>query len=107
MTEYVSIGLLFSIDFLQAVFAQAVTVVFLQIGFGAVIELYFHAPAVDGMHAFKRFFATGTSLFHSRKGRETFVSKSLTQNKNINYLNNIALGMTPASNELSNTPSSE
>ena len=106
MTEYVSIGLLFFIDFLQAVFAQTIAVVFLQIGFGAVFELHFHAPAVDGMHTFKRFSATGTGLFHSQK-RETPIGGLAKQKMNINYLNNIALGMTPASNELSNTPSSE
>jgi hypothetical protein len=65
MTGSVSIvGLLFSIDLLQTFFAQAVAVVFLQIGFGAVFELHFHAPAVDGMHAFERFSATGTGLCH-------------------------------------------
>ena len=78
-----------------------------QIGFCGVSELHFDAPAVDRMHAFKFFSATGTRLFHrQKKAREVFASKNLTQ-KNINYLNNIALGMTPASNELSSTPSKE
>ena len=77
-----------------------------QIGFGGIGEFHFHAPAVDGMHAFEGFSATGTSLFHRQKAREAFASKSFTQ-KNINYLNNIALGMRPASNEASNRPSLE
>ena len=79
---------------------------FLQIGFCGVSEFHFHTPAVDGMHAFKFFSTTGTSLFHRQKTREAFASKSFTQ-KNINYLNNIALGNKPASNEESNTPSEE
>ena len=92
------------IQFFEALLAQAVAVVFLQIGFGAVFELHFHAPAVDGMHTFKRFSATGTGLFHSQK-RETPMGGLAKQKMNINYLNNIALGMTPASNELSSRPS--
>ena len=35
-----------------------------QISFRGVGELHFHTPAVDGMHAFECFSATGTSLGH-------------------------------------------
>jgi hypothetical protein len=65
MTESVSIvGLLFSIDFLQAILAQAVTVMFFQIGFCGVGEFHLDAPAIDGMHAFKGFSTTGTGFCH-------------------------------------------
>jgi hypothetical protein len=52
------------IDFLQTVFAQAIIVMLLQIGFCGVGELHLDAPAVDGMHAFKGFSATGTGFSH-------------------------------------------
>jgi hypothetical protein len=55
---------LLPIDFLQTLFAQAIAIMFFQIGFCGVSEFHFHAPAVDGMHAFKFFSAAGTGLFH-------------------------------------------
>jgi hypothetical protein len=99
-----SIAFSLAIQFFETLLAQAVAVVFLQIGFGGVVKFHFHAPAVDGMHAFEFFSATGTGLFHSQK-RETSMGGLAKQKMNINYLNNIALGMTPASNELSSRPS--
>jgi hypothetical protein len=57
------------IDFLQTFFAQAITVMFFQIGFCGVFEPHFHAPAIDGMHAFELFSATGTIFFHRQKAR--------------------------------------
>jgi hypothetical protein len=44
--------------------------VFFQIGFGGIGELHFDAPAVDGMHTFEGFSATGTGLFHRQKSAE-------------------------------------
>jgi hypothetical protein len=65
MTESVSIERsLFSIDLLQTVFAQAIIVMFLQIGFCGISELHLDAPTVDGMHAFEGFSATGTGFCH-------------------------------------------
>ena len=59
------------------------------------------------MHAFKGFSATGTGLYHKLKIKKgvRLPFGSLTR-KNINYLNNIALGIMPASKEESSTPSS-
>ena len=54
----------FSIDFIQTILTQAVTVIGFQIGFGSVGEFHLHAPAVHGMDALEFFSATGTSLFH-------------------------------------------
>ena len=91
------------IDFIQAIFTQAVAVMFFQISFCGVVESYLHAPAVDGMDAFKRFSAAGTGLGHRQKKRGAFQGRP--RKKNINYLNNIALGNMSALNELSSTPS--
>jgi hypothetical protein len=60
----IQVWVLFSIDFLQTFLAQAVAVMFLQIGFGAVFKLHFHAPAIDRMHAFEGFSATRTGFCH-------------------------------------------
>ena len=64
-----SIAFSLVIQFFEALLAQAVAVVFLQIGFGAVFKLHFHAPAVDGMHAFECFSATGTGLGHRHSSK--------------------------------------
>ena len=58
------VWVLLSIDFLQAIFAQTVAVMFFQIGFCGVLELHFHAPAVNGMDTFEGFSATGTGFGH-------------------------------------------
>ena len=91
------------IDFIQAVFAKAIAIILFQIGFGGVGEFHLHAPAVDGMHAFEGFSATGTGLRHRQQKKRSLPKKA--PRKNINYLNNIALGNFPASNEVSSTPS--
>jgi hypothetical protein len=55
---------LFSIDFIQTIFAQAVAVMLFQIGFCGIGELHLDAPAINGMHTFKCFSATGTGFGH-------------------------------------------
>jgi hypothetical protein len=52
------------IDFIQTILAQAVAVMFFQIGFCGVGEFHLDAPAINGMYAFKRFSATGTGFGH-------------------------------------------
>jgi len=52
------------VKFFEALFAQAISVMFFQIGFCGVGKLHLDAPTVDGMHAFEGFSATGTDFYH-------------------------------------------
>ena len=61
------VWVLFSIDYLQTVFTQAVAVMLFQIGFGGISEFHLDAPAVDGMDTFEGFSATGTGFGHEGK----------------------------------------
>ena len=91
------------VQFFKAFLAQAVGIILFQIRLSRVGEFHLYAPAVDGVHALEFFSAAGTSLFHGLKKRETPFRRS--RKMNINYLNNIALGMRPALNEASSKPS--